>query len=151
MVWGTPPGAGGPLSPGPGGVRAGVIKELNPVTVVALSLVTCGLYGAYWLYRTTGELRDALDDPSLKPGIDLLLSVVTCGLWAIYVQYRNARVLHGALQRFDPGARDHSTLVLLLNVAALLALIPWLVAMYILQDDQNRLARLAEGRSERPL
>jgi hypothetical protein len=145
MPWGVPPVPSGPLAAGASGVRSGVIREQNPVVIVALSLVTCGIYGAYWLYRTTRELRDALDARELKPGTDLLLSFVTCGLWAIYVQYRNARVLHRAISRIEPGARDQSTMVLLLNIVALAVVVTGFVAIFILQDEQNKLARLAEG------
>jgi uncharacterized protein DUF4234 len=147
---GTPPGPpapeAGPLSSGVGTVRAGVIVEQNPVVVVLLTLVTCGIYSGYWLYRTTRELRDALGDETLKPGIDLLLSVVTCGIWQIYAQYRNAQLLYRAQRRFDPAVRDQAMPVLLLNLAAIVVAFTWFIAIYILQDEQNRLGRLAEGR-----
>jgi hypothetical protein len=144
MPWGVPSGA--VSADGQSGIRPGVIGQQSAVVLVLLSVCTCGVYTAYWLYRTTRELKEALNDPRLSPGTDLLLSLVTCGLWGIYVQYRNAQLVHRALLRFDPGARDQSTAVLILNVAALVVVLTWLVALFILQEELNRLARFADGK-----
>jgi hypothetical protein len=130
---------------GPGGdVRSGVIRQQDPVLVAALSVFTCGLYSAYWLYRITLELKQTLNETELRPGKDLVLSVLTCGLWAIYAQYRNAQLVHRGLLRFDPGARDQSAAVLFLNVAAIVVLVTWPLALYILQQEMNRLGRFAD-------
>lgn len=145
MPWGAPPPPGGPLAGAPS-VRPGVLQERNPVTLILLSLVTCGAYSVYWLYCTTRELRDGLDQPNLNPMVDVVLSVVTCGLWSIYAHYRNAALLHRALSRYEPGARDQSVIVLILDVAAIVTVVTWLIALFILQDEHNRLARLSEGR-----
>jgi hypothetical protein len=123
-----------------------VLRERNPVPLILLSLITCGVYSAYWLYVTTKELREALDEQSLNPTVDLVLSLVTCGLWAIYAHYRNAGVLYRAQTRFEPGARDQSVIVLILDVAALLTGVTWLIALFVLQEEHNRLARLSDGR-----
>ncbi len=145
MPLGAPPPPGGPLDGLPG-VRPGVLQERNPVVVIALSLVTCGAYSVYWLYCTTRELRDGLDLPSLNPTVDVVLSIVTCGLWPIYAHYRNAGLLHRALARYEPSARDQSLVVLLLDLAAIVTVVTWLIALFILQDEHNRLARLSADR-----
>src|SRR5688572_25577620 len=144
MPWGAPPAPGGPLAGVPE-VRAGVLRERNPVPLILLSLVTCGAYSVYWLYQTTRALRDGLDQPNLNPTVDVVLAIVTCGLWAIYAHFRNAGLLHRALTRFEPGARDQSVIVLILDVAALFTGVTWLIALFILQDEHNRLARLADA------
>lgn len=117
------------------------VANRHPAVVVLLSLVTCGLYGVYWLYRTTAELRNATGDDRLRPGVDLLIGLLTLGLWYIFVQYRNARVIHRARSAFEPGVSDHSVLVLVLNVLALFVGVTGLVAIYVLQGDLNELAR----------
>lgn len=106
-----------------------------------LSFVTCGIYYLYWLYRTDKELAEALDDPEIKPGFDLLLTIATCGVWSVYVEYRNAQKVHAALLSRDPTARDQSEAVLLLDLAAFVVGATWLVATYILQEELNKLAR----------
>lgn len=122
-------------------MRWGVIQERSGVTVVLLSFVTCGIYYLYWLYTTDRELAEALDDPEIKPGQDLLLTLVTCGIWSVYVEYRNAQKIHSALLTRDPYARDQSQAVLLLDLAGFFVGATWLVATYILQEELNKLAR----------
>ncbi len=129
-------GASGPLVHHPG-----VIQERSGLTVVLLSFVTCGIYYLYWMYTTDRELGEALDDPDIKPGQDLLLTFVTCGIWSIYVEYRNAQKVYSALRAHDPQATDNSQMILICNVAALFVGATWLLATYVLQEQLNKLAR----------
>lgn len=121
--------------------RSGVLRERNGLHVVLLSFFTCGVYYLYWLYVTDRELAEALADPEIKPGQDLLLTIVTCGIWSVYVEYRNAQKIHAALLSRDPYAKDQSEAVLLLDLAAFVVGATWLVATYILQEELNKLAR----------
>jgi len=41
------PGAKGPIG-----------QPMNPMTVALLTLITCGIYGYYWLYKTGEELKN---------------------------------------------------------------------------------------------
>lgn len=121
--------------------RPGVLRERGSLTVVLLSFFTCGIYYLYWLYQTDKELAEALDDPTIKPGLDLLLTFVTCGVWSIYVQYRNAQRVYSALVRREPHVKDQSDAILILNVVAFFVGATWFVATYILQEELNKLAR----------
>ncbi len=122
-------------------VDTNAITPRNPVMVVVLSVVTCNIYYLYWLYATSRELRDALQDDEIQPGVDLLLCLVSCTLWSIYIEYRNARKVHAALRTRDPQLKDQSDSILMLDVAGLFVGVTWLVATYILQEDLNKLAR----------
>src|SRR5262245_29948306 len=82
--YGPPPA---PYGPPPGMqpyARLAAITERSSVTVLLLSLVTCGVYYFIWKYQTTVELKEASGDASLNPGLDIVLSIVLCGIWAIY-------------------------------------------------------------------
>lgn len=65
----------------------------NPVTVLLLTLVTCGLYGLYWFTQIAGELNDALGEERFKPVTDIVLSIVTCGLWFLWLEWRLANAV----------------------------------------------------------
>jgi hypothetical protein len=123
-------------------VNAGAITERNGAMVIVLSIFTCGVYYLFWCYNTTSELKAALADEELKPGLDILLIVVTCTLWSVYAQYRNAQKVHAALLSRDPYAKDQSDMVLGLHLAGLLVGATGLIAVYILQEELNRLARM---------
>jgi hypothetical protein len=110
--------------------------------VLVLTMLTCGIYYLYWVYATSSELKEALGDEEIKPGIDLLLTIVTCYLWAIYLEHRNAQRVHAALLSRDPYAKDQSEIILILNVCAVFVGVTWLIATYILQEEYNKLTRL---------
>ena len=55
------------------------------VTVIILSLVTCGIYTIYWTYVSAQELNNKeSENPLTNYIIAILLSVITCGIYGIY-------------------------------------------------------------------
>ena len=47
-----------PVPSGPAPAARGPIGEArNPVMIIVLSIITCGIYGLYWLYKTFEELK----------------------------------------------------------------------------------------------
>ena len=51
-----------------------MLKNRNIVTVILLSLVTCGIYGLYWIYTTAQELEDAgRSGSSMSPTVLLIV------------------------------------------------------------------------------
>ena len=133
--YGPPPGAGG------GDVNLAAFTERSPLTVLLLSLVTCGIYFIVWKYQTTDELRRASGDESLNPTTDLLITLVSCGLYAIYVSYRNAQKVYQLSQRLGMGRSDQSTAALLLAIFGLAA-----VNIFILQGEYNAMAQAGRAR-----
>jgi len=118
----------------------GMIQERSPLTVLLLSFVTCGIYAIYWLFKTSDELRLATQDESINPTTDLLLVLVTCGIWGIYVEYRNSQKIHQILSQTEPGRKDQSQTILILNIAMYFVGVTGLIATYILQEEMNQLA-----------
>jgi uncharacterized Zn finger protein (UPF0148 family) len=63
------------------------IERHNIVLDVLLSLVTCGLYQLYWLYRQASDVNALLSSKGEKeltsPGMVLLLDIVTCGVYKV--------------------------------------------------------------------
>ena len=52
-----------------------MIKNRNPLVVLLLVLVTCGFYGLFWLYATSGELHDK-GKLEMSPVLLLLLALI---------------------------------------------------------------------------
>lgn len=147
-AYGPPMGMGGPPAPyGPPGPmiqNPHAIEERSGAMVIVLMFVTCGIYFFYWIYKTSSELRDALGDTSINPGTDLLLTIVTCGLWAIMIEHRNVQKIHQALLSVNPGRQDPSSNILLFNVLAFVVGFTNLIAIYLVQEEFNKL-RLGQG------
>ena len=71
-----PPYRGGPV-----GYQA-PIQNRNIALCIFLSLITCGIYGLYWIYCVVTDLNTAsgeFDDTS--GGMVILLNIVTCGIY----------------------------------------------------------------------
>ena len=50
--------------------------ERNPVTVILLSIVTCGIYSLYWLYMVTSEINAALGEDKINFVLYFLLGIL---------------------------------------------------------------------------
>lgn len=139
---GGPPIPFGP--PGPMIQNPHAIEERSSAMVIVLIFLTCGIYFFYWLYKTSSELRDALGDTSINPGTDLLIAIVTCGLWGIMIEHRNVQKIHQALLAVNPARQDPSSNILLFNVLAFIVGFTNLIAIYMVQEEFNKL-RLGQG------
>lgn len=57
------------------------------ITLILLSLVTCGIYGIYWMYVMNEELRsNGMEGKNFF--VVLLLSLVTCGIYYLIYSWR---------------------------------------------------------------
>lgn len=125
-------------------LRPGTVMERSSVMVLVLGLVTCGIYLLYWLYKTSEELKNATDDASINPGMDLLLTLVTCGMWGLYLQYRNAQKIHQVLLTRDPNHKDQSqTVMILILIGFAVGGVTGIIATYLVQEEFNMLAKAA--------
>lgn len=115
------------------------MTKRNPFLVVALSVLTFGIYAYYWLYKTTDELREESGRDDLHPTVDLLLAVLTFGLWGLWAGYRNAKVVHELFEEVGAKHTDRSAPVAVFGALSFVSGWAWLVALGILQDDYNRL------------
>lgn len=122
-------------------VAPGIVQERAPLTTVLLTIVTCGIYGLYWQFKTSDELRVATGDDSINPMLELILTLVTGGIWGVYVQYRNAQKVHRALASRDPARKDQSQTVLILAIAMYFVGVTGFIATWILQEEFNAIAR----------
>ena len=62
-----------------------MITKRSIGVAILLSIVTCGIYGIYWMVVVTDDTNKAINDPNgTSGGIAVLLSIVTCGIYGIY-------------------------------------------------------------------
>lgn len=65
------------------------LTERNVVSVILLSIFTCGIYTIYWYYVTAEDLNKAEPkEPLMNYILAWLLGFVTCGIFTIYWQYK---------------------------------------------------------------
>ncbi|MBX3252056.1 MAG: DUF4234 domain-containing protein [Myxococcales bacterium] len=120
------------------------MERRNPLLVVLLVLVTFGIYGLVWLYRTTRELGDSTGR-RMYPALDVILAILTLGAWGVWACFRNAEIVHDELQRAGVPHRDRSLPILVFGLGTYVAgLFAWLALTAILQDDLNQLADVVD-------
>lgn len=67
-------------------MQAGQVR--NPIAQLLLTIVTCSLYGLYWLFLAVEEVNKGLGEERFNFVKEVLLSIVTCGLWAFWFYWR---------------------------------------------------------------
>ena len=60
-------------------MQKGTVRSI-PMLVV-LSIVTCGIYYFYWIYKTTDEIKNFMERDDINTTLELILSIVTCGIY----------------------------------------------------------------------
>lgn len=108
-------------------------QQRSVLSVILLTLITCGIYEFYWIYKTTEDLGDYTGDHRFNPGMAVLFTIITCGLYSFYWWYQMAQLETRAQQmngRVVVG--DNKILYLVLAIFSLS-----IVNMAILQSDLN--------------
>ena len=71
----------------------------NIVVCILLSIITCGIYGLYWMYTLNEYARAVAPQEWQTSGITvILLDIITCGIYGLYWAYKmgqNCSMLNG--------------------------------------------------------
>lgn len=105
----------------------------SPVSVILLSIVTCGIYYIYWIYKSAQELQFFLQAQDMNPGMDCLLSVV-CFPYSYYWWYKYGKGMDEARSRVGLMPDNNSVLYLIMAIFGL-----HVVNAAIMQSSLNKL------------
>ena len=118
------------------------IGTRNIAACVIFSIITCGIYGLYWIYKLTEEVNSITgheDDTS--GGLVILLGIVTCGIYYIYWAYKigdKLKEFYGKKNSSEGG--DLPILYLILMIANYVACgICAMVCYCLIQDRINKI------------
>lgn len=115
------------------------IKARDIAVCIILSIVTCGIYGIYWLVCLVDDLNVAsgrVGDTS--GGMVALLTIVTCGIYGMYWAYKAGEKIAYVKQR-NTGIMDGNDSVLYL----ILSIVGFSIVVYaLLQSELNKVATL---------
>ena len=112
------------------------IQKRNAALYFVLSIVTCGIFGLYWLYTLNNDTNKISGHPEAMGGVvALLLTIVTCGIFTLFWAYNmGTRIDEAKVKRGLPSG-NLGTIYLILTIFGLV----W-VAELLLQGELNRLA-----------
>lgn len=113
------------------------IPQRSIATCVILSIVTCGIYGLYWLACLVDNLNTAAQYPQdTTGGTVLLLTLVTCGIYGLYWLYKAGEKVN-RIHQFNGEYTDSTTSVLYL----LLGIFGFSIISYcLIQSELNKVA-----------
>jgi len=113
------------------------IANRNIALCIILSIVTCGIYGLYWLVCMVNDLNVACNAPNeTTGGTVLLLSIVTCGIYLFYWMYKaGGQVAY--IKQCRTGYSDSNTglVYLLLSIFGLS-----IVSYALIQNELNQVS-----------
>lgn len=118
----------------------GVVKEKSIGLCVVLSIVTCGIYGIYWLYTIARDLNDLCEsqnqEKGAEPGLVVILSIVTCGIYLLYYLWKAGKMVSSLTRSNGHHPSDDSIVLMVLSILQLS-----LVSYCILQSHINGFAK----------
>lgn len=121
-----------------------VSTDRSLVTYIIFNILTCGIYGYYFLYAMARDVNIMCEgDGEQTSGlvVFILLSFVTCGFYALYWYYKLANRLANNAPKYGMNFQENGTTILMWYLVGLLlcGIGPY-VAMHILIKNTNALA-----------
>ena len=106
-------------------------ERREPVTVILLSLVTCGFYGIYWIYKVSEETQNYSGEQDMTPVVDTLLCFVP--FYSLYWIYKQSQKITRMQTKAGLPPRDEAILHTVLGAFV------GIVAIFMFQDNLNKI------------
>ena len=118
--------------------------DRNIIVYILLTIVTCGIYSYYFVYKLAQDVNEMCKEDGQKTGgllAFILLSYITCGLYALYWYYQIANRLQNNANKYGIIVAESGTTILLWYLIGLLicGLGPF-VAMHLIMKNTNAMA-----------
>lgn len=111
------------------------------MTYILLSLITCGIYGYYFIYKMAKDVNVACEGDGEQTGglmAFILLSFITCGIYTWVWYYKLGNRLANNAPRYGMTFQENGTTILLwLVVGSIVCGIGGFVAMHFLIKNTN--------------
>lgn len=126
---------------GGGAPAGGPLKtDRSLVAYVLLSIITCGIYGYYFIYTVARDVNIACSDNDTTSGLGMfiLLNIVTCGFYGLYWEYKIGNRLSANAKTYGIEMQENGTTILLWRLlGALICFVGSFVGSYILIKNIN--------------
>lgn len=112
-----------------------MIQQRNIAVCIILSIVTCGIYGLYWMACLNNDANTASNTFGTSGGMVVLLSIVTCGIYGIYWAFKQGEKIDAAKANRGIPSSNSGILYLILSLFGF-----GIVAWALMQNEMNKLA-----------
>lgn len=100
---------------------------------VLLNIITCGLYGWYWMVAVTNDVNRVTNRQGTSGGMALLLSIITCGIYGIYWAWTIGDALDTSRAQNGVPSGNFPVCLAILNAMGLS-----IVTMALIQNELNK-------------
>ncbi len=100
---------------------------------IVLSIITCGIYGLYWLYCIAEDVNAVTNQPGPTGGTVLAFTIVTCGVYGMYWAYKTGERLDQARMQNGVPTGSLAIVYLVLSIFGLS-----IVAWALMQSELNK-------------
>lgn len=107
-------------------------QRRSVISVVLLTFITCGIYGIFWLYYSTRDIKAYLGEDGSVGG-EILLMII-CAPYVIYWYYKYSQKIAEAYEKAGLRPKDDSVICVILGIFGL-----GIVSMCIIQSNLNDL------------
>lgn len=118
------------------------ITSRNIALSVLFSIITCGIYGLYWLYKINQEVNSITKhEYDTSGGLVILFTIITCGLYNVYWAYK----IGVKLKKYysDKESNEGNELPVLYLILMVVNLAPFtfgnLICKCLMQDKINKI------------
>lgn len=116
--------------------EAHYVNKVNIGLYIFLTIITCSIFGLYWLYKVVKDTNQVLQEngkePIESPGMALLYSIITCQIYNVYLYWKIGSVFDELDSKKDQPKTMVNSLLL-----AILGLVCNVAALGIIQDHLN--------------
>ena len=113
-----------------------MIERRNIAVCIVLTLVTCGIYGIYWIVCLTNDVNTVSGDVNgTSGGMVVLLTIVSCGIYGIYWAYKQGEKLDFTKNNRGIPSSNSGVLYLILQIFGF-----GIIAYALMQNELNKLA-----------
>ena len=113
-----------------------MIERRNIAVCIVLTLVTCGIYGIYWIVCLTNDVNTVSGDVNgTSGGMVVLLTIVTCGIYGIDWAYKQGEKLDFTKNNRGIPSSNSGVLYLILQIFGF-----GIIAYALMQNELNKLA-----------
>lgn len=114
------------------------------IVYILLSLITCGIYSCWFIYKLAQDVNEMCKDDGEKTGglaAYIFFYIITCGFYSLYWNYKIANRLQKNAPKYGLTFSENGTSVLLWYlVGALLCGIGPFVGIHIIIKNTNAMA-----------
>ena len=109
-------------------------KYRNIALCIVLSIITCGIYGLYWMYCLNEEINSLSDEPGATSGIMVIIfSIITCNIYTWFWLYKMGERCDTIKQRMGRASSSSAVLYLIFGLVGLN-----IVSYALMQDTINQ-------------